>query len=213
MRESCTSGSVRGASSDRRLYSTLRNLSRTEPNVSLALHDTNHIGGRRRRVALATAIATRRYKDGAENVLGSWTFELSSLSRSRNGSSEGLDEKSVRLSKSADPAVMESIVALGRASFWASVQFRASLLNGVAGSLSRKRMCSADANPDRSPWLDPESGSHHRRLSSVPPQRLRGHAEGPQERATHAFAVCKTGFLRDHFNRVPPFLDHEPGSF
>ena len=121
MRESCTSGSVRGASSDRRLYSTLRNLSRTEPNVSLALHDTNHIGGRRRRVALATAIATRRYKDGAENVLGSWTFELSSLSRSRNGSSEGLDEKSVRLSKSADPAVMESIVALGRASFWSSV--------------------------------------------------------------------------------------------
>jgi hypothetical protein len=99
----------------------LRNLSRTEPNVSLALHDTNHIGGRRRRVALATAIATRRYKDGTENVLGSWTFELSSLSRSRNGSSEGLDEKSVRLPKSANPAVMESIVALGRASFWASV--------------------------------------------------------------------------------------------
>jgi hypothetical protein len=76
-----------------------------------------------------------------------------------------------------------------------------------------KRMCSADANPDRSPRLDPKSGSHHRRLSSVPPQRLRGHAEGPQERATHAFAVCKTGFLRDHFNRVPLFLDHEPGSF
>lgn len=72
-------------------------------------------------VALATAIATRRYKDGAENVLGSWTFELSSLSRSRNGSREGLDEKSVRLPKSANPAVMESIVALGRASFWASV--------------------------------------------------------------------------------------------
>jgi len=37
----------------------LRNLSRTESNVSLALHDTNHIGGRRRRVGLATAIATR----------------------------------------------------------------------------------------------------------------------------------------------------------
>ena len=43
-------------------------------------------------------------------------------------------------------------------------------------------MGSADANPDRSPWLDPKSGSHHRRLSSVPPQRLRGHTEGPQER-------------------------------
>jgi hypothetical protein len=36
-------------------------------------------------------------------------------------SREGLDEKSVRLPKSANPAVMESIVALGRASFWASV--------------------------------------------------------------------------------------------
>jgi hypothetical protein len=46
----------------------LRNLSRAESNVSLALHDTNHIGGRRRRVGLATAIATPRYEGGAENA-------------------------------------------------------------------------------------------------------------------------------------------------
>lgn len=45
-----------------------RNLSRTESNVSLALHDTNHTGGRRRRVGLATAIATRGTRAAAENA-------------------------------------------------------------------------------------------------------------------------------------------------
>ena len=36
-----------------------KELSRIESNVCLAPHDTNHLGGRRRRVGLATAIATR----------------------------------------------------------------------------------------------------------------------------------------------------------
>ena len=62
----------------------LRNLSRTESDVSLALHDTNRSGRRWRRVGLATAIATLR--------------------GSRNASRKRLDEVSrVRLPESADP--------------------------------------------------------------------------------------------------------------
>src|SRR5437879_1216056 len=64
----------------------LRNLSRTGSDVSLALHDTNQIGRRRRRVGLATAIATLR--------------------GSRNASRERLDEVSrVRRPESAFPTV------------------------------------------------------------------------------------------------------------
>ena len=64
----------------------LRNLSRTESDVSLALHDTNRSGRRWRRVGLATAIATLR--------------------GSRNASRKRLDEVSrVRLPESADPTV------------------------------------------------------------------------------------------------------------
>ena len=70
-----------------------------------------------------------------------------------------------------------------------------------------------NSNAGGSPCLDPGLGDGDRLLSRIPPQRLRGYAESPQERTTHAFAVRKTRFLRDHFNRVPPFLDHEPGSF
>jgi hypothetical protein len=60
---------------------------------------------------------------------------------------------------------------------------------------------------------DPKSGSRHRLPSSIPPQHLRGHTEGPEERPSHAFAVSKTRFLRHDINRVPPFLHHEPGRF
>jgi len=89
----------------------LRNLSRTESNISLALHDTNHTGGRRKRVALARrlrpAVRERRRKRALFRVSGisvafprpksSWTFELSSLRRSRNASRERSDAISVRL--------------------------------------------------------------------------------------------------------------------
>jgi hypothetical protein len=96
---------------------------------------------------------------------------------------------------------------------WSKGRFPSSLHNGVAGKPIPKenefrRYQSRQKTAARS-----ASGSRHRRLSSIFPQRLGGHAEGPKERAAHAFAVRKTRFLRDHFNRVPPFLDHEPGSF
>jgi hypothetical protein len=56
----------------------------------------------------------------------------------------------------------------------------------------------------------PKSGSRHRLPSSVPAQYLRWHAEGPEERATHAFAVHETCFLRHDIDRVPSLFDHEP---
>src|SRR5713226_3594357 len=98
----------------------LRNLGRTESNVSLAPHDTNHIGGRRRSDSLATAIATRGTRAAPKTrplsslrdigrfrpTYGPWTFELSSLRGSRNASRERLDEVSrVRLPESANPTV------------------------------------------------------------------------------------------------------------
>ena len=55
----------------------------------------------------------------------------------------------------------------------------------------------------------PKSGS--RIPSRVPAQYLRRHAEGPQERTTHAFAVHETCFLRHDIDRVPSLFDHEPG--
>ena len=57
----------------------------------------------------------------------------------------------------------------------------------------------------------PKSGSRHRLPSSVPAQYLRWHAEGPEERATHAFSVRKARFLRHDINRVSSLFDHEPG--
>jgi hypothetical protein len=96
---------------------------------------------------------------------------------------------------------------------WSSGQFPGSLPNGLAGDFPLKRMRSADASPDRKPRPDPKSGSRHRLSSSIPAQGLCRHAEGPEESATHAFAVRKTCFLRHDVNRVPPLLHHEPGSF
>jgi hypothetical protein len=95
--------------------------------------------------------------------------------------------------------------------YWSSGQFPGSLPNGLAGDFPLKRMRSADASPDRKPRPDPKSGSRHRLPSRVPTQYLRGHTKGPEERATHAFAVRKTRFLRHDVNSVPPFLHHEPG--
>src|SRR5712664_4928861 len=63
----------------------------------------------------------------------------------------------------------------------------------------------------KSTFLDsPKSGSRLRLPSSVSPQYLRWHAEGPEERATHAFAVHESCFLRHNIDRVPPLFDHEP---
>src|SRR5438105_748757 len=47
--------------------------------------------------------------------------------------------------------------------------------------------------------------------SRIPAQYLGGHTGGSEERATHAFAVSKTRFLRHDANRMPSFLQHEPG--
>jgi hypothetical protein len=57
----CASGVLSGifVHQDYRAVLLRKELSRIESNVCLAPHDTNHLGGRRRRVGLATAIATR----------------------------------------------------------------------------------------------------------------------------------------------------------
>ena len=65
-----------------------------------------------------------------------------------------------------------------------------------------------DSSPDGGPWLELKLGDRDCLRSSISPQRLRGHAEGPQEGTTHAFAVRKTRFLRDQFYRVPAPLHH-----
>ena len=70
-----------------------------------------------------------------------------------------------------------------------------------------------DGSPEGGPWLELKLGDRDCLRSSISPQRLRRHAEGPQEGTTHAFAVRKTRFLRDQFYRVPASLHHEPGSF
>jgi len=48
--------------------------------------------------------------------------------------------------------------------------------------------------------------------SSFSAEGLRREAEGLDECATQAFAICKTRFFCDDVSRVPPLFHHESGS-
>src|SRR5260370_27517754 len=47
--------------------------------------------------------------------------------------------------------------------------------------------------------------------SSFSAEGLRRKAEGPNECTTHAFAIHKSRFVRDHVSRVPSLLHHDSG--
>src|SRR6267154_835442 len=132
----------------------LRNLSRTESDVSLALHDTNRSGRRWRRVGLATAIATLR--------------------GSRNASRKRLDEVSrVRLPESADPnCLWNRSLLLGQRAFdrhrqLPSFLHSATIFLQIAYSLESSGAPLGHCWPACSAWRQPSRARHAVRSSLV----------------------------------------------